>query len=59
MSRKELNEEIQKRISNLTDDGLRSVLDYLNKVDNSNITLSKNLNKILEEDEELLKKLAQ
>ena len=62
MSRNELNSEIQKILSNLPDESLISVLEYLKeiqKIDSSKLLISKNLGKILKEDIQLLKRLAQ
>ncbi len=62
MSRQELNTEIQKVLSNLSDESLLSVLEYLKqvqKIDGSKLMISNNLGKILKEDTELLKRLAQ
>lgn len=62
MTRKELNSEIQNILSQLPDENLQVVLSYLKNVqviDHSELTLSKNLEKILKEDSNLLKRLAQ
>lgn len=62
MSRSELNSEIQKILSNLPDESLNSILEYLKeiqKIDSSKLLISKNLGKILKEDAQLLKRLAQ
>jgi hypothetical protein len=62
MSRNELNSEIQKILSNLPDESLNSILEYLKeiqKIDSSKLLISKNLGKILKEDTQLLKRLAQ
>ena len=62
MSRQEVNSEIQKILSKLSDDNLQTVLTYLKQaqmIDNSKLRNSKNLGKILKEDAELLKRLAQ
>ena len=62
MSRSELNSEIQKILSNLPDESLNSILEYLKeiqKIDSSKLLISKNLGKILKEDTQLLKRLAQ
>lgn len=62
MSRQEINSEIQRILSNLTDENLHSVLQYLKefrKIDSDKLLTSKNLGKILKEDTELLKRLAQ
>lgn len=62
MSRQKISSEIQRILSNLPDESLESVLDYLKevqKVDESKLLISKNLGKIFKEDTELLKRLAQ
>ncbi|GJM36554.1 MAG: hypothetical protein DHS20C18_55550 [Saprospiraceae bacterium] len=62
MSRQEITSEIQKILSNLSDDHLQAVLAYLKQaqmIDDSKLLISKNLGKILKEDAELLKRLAQ
>lgn len=62
MSRQEINSEIQRILANLTDENLQSVLQYLKEfqqIDNHKLLMSKNLGKILREDAELLKRLAQ
>ncbi len=62
MSRSEINSEIQKILSNLPDESLNSILKYLKeiqKIDSSKLLISKNLGKILTEDAQLLKKLAE
>jgi len=62
MSRQEINSEIQQILSDLTDENLHSVLQYLKefrKIDSDKLLISNNLGKILKEDTELLKRLAQ
>jgi hypothetical protein len=62
MSRSEINSEIQKILSNLPDESLNSILEYLKEIqeiDSSKLLISKNLGKILAEDAQLLKRLAQ
>ena len=62
MSRQELNSEIQKILSNLSDESLNSILEYLKevqKIDASKLLISRNLGKILKEDTQLLKRLAE
>ncbi len=62
MSRQEITSEIQKILSNLSDENLQAVLAYLKQaqmIDGSKLVISKNLGKILKEDAELLKRLAQ
>jgi len=62
MSRKEVNTEIQNILSQLSDKKLQVVLDHLKDIENINhseLVLSKNLGKILEEDYDLLKRLTQ
>jgi hypothetical protein len=61
MSKKELKEEINKVLSDVPDEILESILDYLkgllSKLKTGAI-LSSNLNRILHEDKELLERLA-
>jgi len=62
MNRQEINFEIQKILSNLSEENLQSALTYLQKLEKENtaqLSLSKYLGKVLQEDNELLKKLAQ
>lgn len=62
MSRNEINSEIQRILSDLSDDSLKSILDYLKeaqKIDSDKLLISKNLGKILKEDAHLLKRLAE
>ena len=62
MSRQEITSEIQKILSNLSDENLQAVLAYLKQaqmIDGPKLVISKNLGKILKEDAELLKRLAQ
>lgn len=62
MNTTEIKTQITKVLDNVPEDVLESVLDYLKSVINNsrdNIALSGNLRKILEEDKELLQKLAQ
>ncbi len=62
MSRQELNAEIQKILSGLSDESLNAVLEYLKEVqktDSSKLQISRNLGKILKEDTQLLKRLAE
>ena len=61
MSNKELKEEINKVLSEASDEILESVLDYLKGLlssSKSNAIISNNLNRILHEDKELLERLA-
>ena len=61
MSTKELKEEINKVLSDAPDEILESVLDYLKGLlarSKSDAILSNHLNKILQEDKELLERLA-
>ena len=61
MSRKELKEEINKVLNDAPDEILESVLDYLKGLlakSKSDAILSNHLNKILQEDKELLERLA-
>ena len=62
MGRQELNIEIQRILSSFSEENLHSILQYLKefqKIDNDKLLISKNLGKILREDSELLKRLAQ
>ena len=62
MNRPEINFEIQKILSNLSDENLQAALTYLQQLEKENtaaLSLSKHLGKVLQEDHELLKKLAQ
>lgn len=62
MSRKEISIEIQKILDELNDENLSTVLNYLKEVksiDSDKMKTSRNLGKILKEDAELLKRLAQ
>lgn len=62
MSRQEISSEIQRILSELSDENLQSVLQYLKEIreiDSNKVLISKNLGKILKEDSELLKRLAQ
>ncbi|MBK8550176.1 MAG: hypothetical protein IPL53_03615 [Ignavibacteria bacterium] len=61
MSTKELKEEIRKAIDSAPDSVLNDILNYLhetNSADSEKLKLSHNLNKILKEDKELLKRLS-
>lgn len=61
MSTKELKEEINKVLNDAPDELLESVLDYLKGLlsgSKSNAIISDNLNRIIREDNELLKRLA-
>lgn len=62
MSTAEIKTEIDKVLDTLPEDALESVLDYLKSITHTTkekLAYSKNLRKILEEDRELLEKLAQ
>ncbi len=62
MSTKEIKDKIYKVLDNMSDDILEDVLKYLKSLTNkprSNILLSQNLSRILEEDRNLLERLAQ
>lgn len=62
MSTQEIKSEIQKILSNLPEESLLSVLDYLKeiqKINPSNLLISRHLSKIFQEDTELLKRLAE
>ncbi len=61
MSTKELKEEIRKAIDSAPDSVLSDILNYLHEINNTDsekLKLSHNLNKILKEDKELLKRLS-
>ena len=62
MATKELKDKINKVIDNMPDDILEDVFNYLKAMTHksrSDILLSQNLGKIIEEDRNLLEKLAQ
>jgi len=62
MATKEIKERIYKVLDNMSDDILEDVFEYLKSLTNksrSNILLSQNLGRILEEDKNLLERLAQ
>jgi hypothetical protein len=62
MATKELKERINKVLDNMSDDILEDVFKYLKSLTNksrSDILLSQNLGRILEEDKNLLERLAQ
>ena len=62
MATKELKDKINKVIDNMPDDILENVFNYLKTMTSksrSDIMLSQNLGKIIEEDRNLLEKLAQ
>jgi hypothetical protein len=62
MATKEIKEQINIVIDNIPDDVLEDVLNYLKSLTDkstSNIHLSQNLSKILQEDKNLLERLAQ
>jgi hypothetical protein len=62
MATKEIKEKIYKVLDNMSDDILEDVFKYLKSLTNksrSNILLSQNLGRILEEDKNLLERLAQ
>jgi hypothetical protein len=61
MATKELKDKINKVIDNMPDDILEDVFNYLKSMTSksrSDIMLSQNLGKIIEEDKNLLEKLA-
>ena len=61
MTTNELKLEIQKSLDKVSEEVLRDILDFLKQVEarpNVNLKLSKNLSLILNEDKELLEKLA-
>ena len=62
MATKEIKEKIYKVLDNMSDDILEDVFKYLMSLTNksrSNILLSQHLGRILEEDKNLLERLAQ
>jgi hypothetical protein len=62
MATKEIKEQINIAIDNIPDEVLEDVLQYLKSLTDkstSNIQLSQNLSKILQEDKKLLERLAQ
>jgi hypothetical protein len=62
MATKELKERINRVLDNMSDDILEDVFKYLKSLTNkskSEILLSQNLRRILEEDRNLLERLAQ
>ena len=62
MATKELKERINRVLDNMSDDILEDVFKYLKSLTNksrSDILLSQNLGRILEEDKNLLERLAQ
>lgn len=62
MAAKEIKEKINNVIDNIPDDILENVLEYLKALTNkpkSQIHLSQNLSKILDDDKKLLERLAQ
>jgi hypothetical protein len=62
MATKEIKERIYKVLDNMSDDILEDVFKYLKSLTNksrSDILLSQNLGRILEEDKNLLERLAQ
>ena len=62
MATKELKERINKVLDNMSDDILEDVFKYLKSLTNKSrrdIILSQNLGRILEEDKNLLERLAQ
>ena len=62
MATKELKEKINKVLDKIPDDILEEVFKYLKSLTNksrSDIRLSQNLGRILEEDKQLLERLAQ
>lgn len=62
MSTQEIKSEIQKILSSLPEERLPIILDYLKEVQqitSSKVLTSKNLSKILQDDSNLLKRLAE
>jgi hypothetical protein len=62
MATKEIKDKINKVLDNIPEDVLEEVFKYLKSLTNkskSNVVLSQNLKKILEEDKNLLERLAQ
>lgn len=60
MTTQEIKSEIQKSLDNVPDSVLEDVLSFLKKAERSkdNLTLAKHLRDILNEDKELLERLA-
>lgn len=61
MSTHELKDEIRKAIDSAPDSVLNEILNYIQQINNTDpekLKLSQNLNKILKEDKELLKRLS-
>jgi hypothetical protein len=61
MAAKEIKDKINRVLDNMSDDILEDVFKYLKAMTNksrADITLSQNLGKILEEDKDLLERLA-
>ncbi len=62
MKGSDIHNEISELLNSIPEDSLKQVLEYLKEIQDkssSKIELSHNLNKILEEDRNLLKRLAQ
>lgn len=62
MGKQEIKNEINKKIEEIPEEFLAPILDLLNQLQRKDVTdlsLLKNLSKVLLEDDELLKKLAQ
>ncbi len=61
MTTKEIRSEIEKALDNVPENALQVVLDYLKELEGKTpdqVRLARNLQDILQEDKELLKKLA-
>lgn len=61
MSKNEVKEQINKVLDNVSDEALKSILNYLKELiskSEKDLILSNNLNKILSEDKEVLERLA-
>ncbi len=62
MKRSDIHTKINELLKSIPEDNLKQVLEYLKEIQDkssSKVALSHNLNKILEEDRNLLKRLAQ
>ncbi|MCG8320659.1 MAG: hypothetical protein MI921_14230 [Cytophagales bacterium] len=62
MKRSDIHTKINELLNSIPEDSLKQVLEYLKEIQDkssSKIEFSHNLNKILREDRELLKRLAQ
>ena len=62
MKRSDIHSKINELLNSIPEDSLKQVLEYLKEIQDkssSKVELSHNLNKILQEDRNLLKRLAQ